>query len=86
MKVKDLIKHLKKLPQNAQVMLWEGFNAEYLTKIKISRTTVGRARYPNEKPDNWSDYVPAFIPKGNREYKRVVCIQGVNKNRKVDMR
>jgi hypothetical protein len=86
MKVKNLIARLEKLPKNAQVFVWEGFNMEYLPKIKIKEVTVGRIKYEGEKPDAWADNIPAFIPKKNRQYKKAVCIQGVNSGRKVDMR
>ena len=81
MKVKDLIKKLEKLPKNAQVLLWEGFNGEYIPRMKIDLRGAGRVKYTGEKAGKWEDDIPSFIPNKYIQLKKVVCIQGINKGR-----
>ena len=86
MKVKDLIKKLEKLPKNAQVLLWEGFNGEYIPRMEIDLRGAGRVKYPNEKAGPWEDEIPSFIHKEYIQLKDIVCIQGINKGKRLEGR
>jgi hypothetical protein len=84
MKIKHLIKHLGKMPPNAQIFLWEGFNCELLPKIKVSKMRVSRVKYPGEKAGAWENNIPSFIPENKIQSKIAVCIQPINKGKKIE--
>lgn len=77
MKNKDLIAILQKFPKNAQVMIWEGFNSEFVSKIKVDLSYAERSSYNYngfKQKGEWSDTVLYADPE-NIERKKIICIQ-----------
>lgn len=87
MKVKDLIAQLEKLPKNAQVMVWEGFNGEFHPKIKISQTVATRSylskkKFPKVNMEKssigpWVDNVRYSHGKEYEQSRKIICIEAV---------
>ncbi len=72
MKVRDLIKALSLMPQNLEVMLWDGWESEYNTKIKVKTVMAERHFIPKKKHEatggkgyystEWQDRVRYMTP------------------------
>ena len=75
MTVKDLIKKLSEFPPNMQVMLWDGWEGEYDTRIKVKKSRAERVVYKDENRTKTFEWVDYNRFGGNIQSKNIIVIE-----------